>query len=203
MHPRTVFIFVGAILLLGFGARWVVYHYNLLPLNKEMVLRQAVALTVTYPVDPLKTRLETTSRVLGMVPGLGWAGVSSPERSVTISRPEDVEDLLASLRLLGGSRDNEFDPMPPPGGPGDPRNWQGRSTTITFHFPDGKPYTMTFDGPRMLDQQRIEAGFAERLGRVVSQLEGKQVDLFPDRWRDHDGRFRPDGNDPRFRPEKF
>ena len=52
MHPRTVFIFVGAILLIGFGARWVVYHYNLLPLNKEMVLRQAVALASRGELPP-------------------------------------------------------------------------------------------------------------------------------------------------------
>lgn len=48
MHPRTVAILVALILLLALVMRAVIYHTGLLPVSEELVLKQAVALTVTY-----------------------------------------------------------------------------------------------------------------------------------------------------------
>jgi hypothetical protein len=48
MHPRTVAIVVGSILLLGLIMRVVIYQTGLLPVSEELILKQATALTVPY-----------------------------------------------------------------------------------------------------------------------------------------------------------
>ena len=51
MHPRTVAILVGSILLLGLVMRVVIFQTGLLPVSQELILKQATALTVPYTSD--------------------------------------------------------------------------------------------------------------------------------------------------------
>jgi hypothetical protein len=92
MHPRTIAILVGSILLLGLVMRVVIYQTGLLPVSEELILKKATALTVPY----------TSAGVL---------------KTVTISRPEELADLFAVLQI---SRPNERNDMIPWGGPGMP-----------------------------------------------------------------------------------
>src|SRR5580765_1006927 len=74
MHPRTLAIV--CVLLLGgsFAARYLVGRFGLLPISEEVVLKQAVALGVTYyDGGELKTRY--------------------------ITDPVQVSDILATLRI--------------------------------------------------------------------------------------------------------
>jgi hypothetical protein len=48
MHPRTLVILVILIFGLAVAGRFLVVHFGLLPVSEEVVLKQAVAVTVTY-----------------------------------------------------------------------------------------------------------------------------------------------------------
>jgi hypothetical protein len=100
MHPRTVAIVVGSILLLGLVMRVVIYQTGLLPVSQELILKKATALTVGY----------TNAGAL---------------KTLTINRPEELADVFAALQI---SRPNERDDVMAFGGPGVPGQAGGTVT---------------------------------------------------------------------------
>src|SRR5947209_2131602 len=118
MHPRTVAILAASSLLLALVMRVVVYQTGLMPVSEELILKKAIALTVTYPSG-------------------GQA------RTLFINRPEQLEELFAALELRHTNDSHrKIDMVPPiqpvanmvlPIAPG-----------VTFHFPDGTRRQMYF-----------------------------------------------------------
>ncbi len=147
MHPRTIGILVGSILLLALVMRVVIYQTGLLPVSEELILKQATALTVGYTL----------------------AGVP---KSVTINQPEQLADLFAVLDLY---RANESKvEMPAFAGPG---GMPGVGASVMFHFPDGTSRVMYFNGANWLGGSEVNPRFYERLRAHISRIEGRPVHI--------------------------
>src|SRR4051794_18476584 len=113
MHPRTVAILIGAILLVSLGVRVLVFQGGLLPLTHEAVLKQATSLTVQYQT-------------------------ANGQKTLTLARPEEVADLLSALELQTprSAADNEV-VVAEQGGPG------GGIVTFHFPDGTGLPLRFT------------------------------------------------------------
>jgi hypothetical protein len=161
MHPRTIAILIAAILLAAFGLRFLVFHFELLPVTEVALLKKATAVTVTYTVWDRKDR----------------QGQFLPtSKSLTISKTEEVEDLLAALQLRPSRfrddrrrREQElvFRGIPVVAAP-----------TVAFHFPDGTSRGgMTFEAQDWLGHMGIEREFYLKMCDLVSRAEGKRVEV--------------------------
>jgi hypothetical protein len=151
MHPRTIAILVGSILLLGLVMRVVVYETGLLPVSQELILKQATALTVGY----------TSAGAL---------------KTVTINRPAELADLFAVLQVRRPDERGDVIALggPPGLGPG------GAGATVTFHFPDGTARQLAFQGPGWLGPFHANPRFYQKLCDYVSRAEGRPVELLQD-----------------------
>jgi hypothetical protein len=74
MHPRTVAILIGAILVVSVGVRVLLFQGELLPLTDEAVLKRATSLTVFYQT-------------------------ANGQKALTVTRPEEVAELLSVLEM--------------------------------------------------------------------------------------------------------
>lgn len=145
MHPRTVGIIVAAILLTAFGLRWLVFQTGFLPVNDEVVLKRAVELRVNFSV--------------GGIPKTVW-----------INRREDVQALLAELRVRREGEDSRRW-----GGQG--AGWGGGSTSVDFIFPNGMQRNMQMTYSTQLGPHQIDSRFHTRLCEYLSSREGRRIDI--------------------------
>jgi hypothetical protein len=74
MHPRTIAILVGAILLVSLGLRVALHEGDLLFQSEEGVLKQATSLSVVYRT-------------------------AAGQKTLTITKPEELADLFSVLDL--------------------------------------------------------------------------------------------------------
>jgi hypothetical protein len=81
MHPRTVAIIVGLILLGSFGMRWLIWHGGLFAVDEETMLKQATAIWVDYQFNGIYMRTGLT-------------------------KAEDVQALLSTLHLVPMEREH-------------------------------------------------------------------------------------------------
>ncbi len=174
MHPRTLVIVMGAIVLVSFGVRFVVYQHELLPISEQALLKKAMSLTVAYDV-----------------PGKDKKGqpILLP-KTLTISNPEDIADLLSVLELHRERYRDELDDGPRfrrrNGGmvvadPWGREGWTRGTAKVTFHFPDGStkprpPDEYQFADPGWLGQWKVNEQFYRKLCGHISRAEGRAVD---------------------------
>ena len=146
MHPRTIGILVGSILLLGLVMRVVIFRTGLLPVSEELILKKATSLTI------------------------GYTTAAGP-KSLTINQPEQLVDLFAVLELRPPNE--RHDRMEQWGGGGG--GMVGASGAVTFHFPDGTSRTLYFQGSNWLGRSEVNPRFYDRLREQVSRAEGRPV----------------------------
>ncbi len=149
MHPRTVVLVVGLILLTSFGLRILIFQTGILPVSEELVMRQAVSLTVTY-------------------------AVGGQAKTLTVDRPEALEDLFAVFRLR--QREAHRDVV-----------WRGGPVgqvpvggAVKFHFPDHTARQLQFLSRDWLGEFEVDPRFYQRLCDLVSRAEGRRIDLLDD-----------------------
>ncbi|MCI0464698.1 MAG: hypothetical protein L0Z62_47855 [Gemmataceae bacterium] len=154
MHPRTVGIIVGALLLAGLGVRLFLLDSSWLPVSPQTVLKQARSLTISYDFQ-------------------------GKAKTLTINESADLDALFAVLKLRRG----EFREEEGPWMGGFPRgNFPGGAApapTVTFHFPDGSRQTLTFERPNWLGTSEVDPRFYHALCQLASRAEGRPVELFP------------------------
>ncbi len=175
MYPRTLLILMVAIILTSFGVRFIVYQYDLLPINEQALLKKATSLTVTYEIQGKDKKTgQPTLR----------------PKTLTISNPDEMEDLLAVLELRRESYRGEMDNGPMVKGrnggmvavdPWGREGWARGTVKVTFHFPDGSikprpPDEYQFAGPRWLGHWTINEQFYRKLCVHLSRAEGRALD---------------------------
>jgi hypothetical protein len=155
MHPRTVAILAASILLLALGMRVVVYQTGLLPVSEELILKQAIALTVTYSSE-------------------------GKAKTLFVNRPEQLQALFAVLDLRpAGERPTTQDLKVWPVATG----VLPIAPSVTFHFPDGSRRQMYFQGQNWLEDFGVNPRFYAKLCEYASRAEGRPVQLLhDDRW---------------------
>ncbi len=79
MHPRTIAILAGSILIVALVMRVVIHQAGLLPLSQEIVLKKATALTIAYATPAQKAK-----------------------KTLTITDPAELADLLSVLDIDEG-----------------------------------------------------------------------------------------------------
>jgi hypothetical protein len=149
MHPRTVGIVVAGILVFALGMRFAVFHYGLLPVSEEVVLKKAVALSVGYTLD------------------------GNNRKSLTITNPDQVEEILSLMELRRETFRDEWRKGGPGAVPG--------TADLTFHFHDRSTRTLAFEARDWLGQYRVNPRFYERLREIVSLSERKRIELLDQR----------------------